>query len=59
VCVLATPFVVQLIRRHDLPPLPFLLALATSANTGSVATLMGNPQNMLCASLGQLRGASS
>jgi Na+/H+ antiporter NhaD/arsenite permease-like protein len=54
VCVLATPLVVQLIRRHNLPPLPFLLALATAANTGSVATLMGNPQNMLCASLGQL-----
>ncbi len=27
-------------------------ALATAANTGSVATVVGNPQNMLCASLG-------
>jgi Na+/H+ antiporter NhaD/arsenite permease-like protein len=54
VCVFGAPLVVALIRRHALPPLPFLLALATSANTGSVATLVGNPQNMLCASLGGL-----
>ena len=44
----------RLIQRHRLPPLPFLLALATAANTGSVATLVGNPQNMLCATLGGL-----
>ncbi|MDH5671077.1 MAG: SLC13 family permease [Myxococcales bacterium] len=54
VCVLGAPVVVRLIERHRLPPLPFLLALATGANTGSVATLVGNPQNMLCALLGQL-----
>src|SRR5262245_56534482 len=54
VCVLAAPLVVAMVKRHRLPALPFLLALATSANTGSVATLVGNPQNMLCASLGNL-----
>lgn len=54
VCILGAPLVVSLIKRHDLPPLPFLLAIATASNTGSVATLVGNPQNMLCASLGQL-----
>jgi Na+/H+ antiporter NhaD/arsenite permease-like protein len=54
VCVLATPLVVDWIERWRLPRLPFLLALATAANTGSVATLVGNPQNMLCASLGKL-----
>jgi Na+/H+ antiporter NhaD/arsenite permease-like protein len=54
VCVLGAPLVVRLIQRHGLPALPFLLALATAANTGSVATLVGNPQNMLCATLGQL-----
>lgn len=54
VCVLAAPLVVVLIQRFELPRLPFVLALATGANTGSVATLVGNPQNMLCASLGQL-----
>lgn len=54
VCVLAAPLVVTLIQRHRLPALPLLLALATGANTGSVATLVGNPQNMLCATLGGL-----
>jgi Na+/H+ antiporter NhaD/arsenite permease-like protein len=57
VCVLAAPLVVALIDRCKLPRLPFLLALATGANTGSVATLVGNPQNMLCASLGALNFA--
>ena len=57
VCVLAAPLVVQWIVRWKLPRLPFLLALATAANTGSVATLVGNPQNMLCANLGKLRFA--
>ncbi len=54
VCVLGTPLIVQLVRRHGLPPLPFLIGLATAANTGSVATLVGNPQNMLCANLAGL-----
>jgi len=54
VCVLGAPLVVRLIRRSGLPPLPFLIGLATSANTGSVATLVGNPQNMLCGMLGGL-----
>jgi len=54
VCVLGSLLVVRTIRRHELPALPFLLALATGANTGSVATLVGNPQNMLCGLLGGL-----
>lgn len=54
VCVLLAPVVVAWIDRHRLPPLPFLIGLATAANTGSVATLVGNPQNMLCGTLGHL-----
>lgn len=54
VCVLAAPLVVGWIQKYKLPRLPFLLALATGANTGSVGTLVGNPQNMLCGSLGGL-----
>jgi Na+/H+ antiporter NhaD/arsenite permease-like protein len=54
VCVLGAPLLVRIIQRHRLPALPFLLALATAANTGSVATLVGNPQNMLCGLLGGL-----
>jgi Na+/H+ antiporter NhaD/arsenite permease-like protein len=58
VCVLFAPVVVDWIERWRLPRLPFLLALATGANTGSVATLVGNPQNMLCGSLGHLSFAT-
>ncbi len=54
VCVLGAGLLVRMIERHRLPALPFLLALATGSNTGSVATLVGNPQNMLCGLLGQL-----
>lgn len=54
VCVLGAPLVVRMVQRQRLPALPFLLALATAANTGSVATLVGNPQNMLCGVLGGL-----
>lgn len=54
VCLLATPLVVRVTRRLGVRPQPFLLALATGANTGSVATLVGNPQNMLCGNLGGL-----
>src|SRR5258705_4108915 len=47
ICLMLTPLVVAIIRRGKLPLLPFLIALATSANIGSVATLVGNPQNMI------------
>ncbi|XP_021617183.1 silicon efflux transporter LSI2 isoform X2 [Manihot esculenta] len=36
-------------RQHNLPPEPFLLALASSANIGSSATPIGNPQNLVIA----------
>lgn len=54
VCILGAPLVIAWVRRLNVPALPFLLALATAANTGSVATLVGNPQNMLCGQLGGL-----
>jgi Na+/H+ antiporter NhaD/arsenite permease-like protein len=47
VCPMLTPLVVAVIRRGKLPLLPYLVALSTSANIGSVATLVGNPQNMI------------
>jgi Na+/H+ antiporter NhaD/arsenite permease-like protein len=47
ICFMLTPLVIAVIRRGKLPLLPFLIALASSANIGSVATLVGNPQNML------------
>jgi Na+/H+ antiporter NhaD/arsenite permease-like protein len=47
VCLVLTPLVIAIITRAGLPLLPYLLALATSANVGSVATLVGNPQNVI------------
>src|ERR1044071_8847038 len=38
ICLMLTPLVVAVIRRGKLPLLPFLIALATSATIGSVAT---------------------
>jgi Na+/H+ antiporter NhaD/arsenite permease-like protein len=50
VCVVMAPIVLDLVRQLRLPPVPYLIALATAANVGSVATLTGNPQNMLVGS---------
>ncbi len=47
VCLMLTPLVVAVMVRGKLPLMPYLLALAMSANLGSVATLVGNPQNMI------------
>ncbi len=54
VCLMLTPLVVAVIVRGKLPLLPYLLALAMSANIGSVATLVGNPQNMIIGHLSQV-----
>ena len=54
ICLMLTPLVVAVIRRGKLPLLPFLIALATSANIGSVATLVGNPQNMIIGHFSQI-----
>lgn len=47
VCLLATPLLLEITAQAGVPALPFLLALATSANIGSVMTLTGNPQNII------------
>jgi len=47
ICLILTPIVLRLTRRVYLNPIPYLIALATSSNIGSVMTIMGNPQNML------------
>ena len=48
-CVVLTEFILKIARQHNLPPTPFLLALASSANIGSSATPIGNPQNLVIA----------
>lgn len=47
VCLAVTPLLVEGCAKRGLNPVPYLLALACSANVGSAATLIGNPQNML------------
>jgi Na+/H+ antiporter NhaD/arsenite permease-like protein len=54
VCVAFTPLVLRIAETLDRNPRPYLLALATSSNIGSVATVTGNPQNILIASLSQI-----
>ncbi len=54
ICLMLTPLVIAVIRRGKLPLLPYLIALATSANIGSVATLVGNPQNMIIGHLSHI-----
>jgi Na+/H+ antiporter NhaD/arsenite permease-like protein len=46
VCLVMTPFVLHMARRLRLPPVPYLIAVATASNIGSAATITGNPQNM-------------
>ncbi|MFL6582604.1 MAG: anion transporter [Burkholderiales bacterium] len=47
VCLAMAPVLIDVCLARRLNPVPFLLALACSANVGSALTLIGNPQNML------------
>ena len=51
VCVAMTPLVLGLCRRMRRPSIPYLVGLATASNVGSVATITGNPQNIIIGSL--------
>ncbi|KAK7315093.1 hypothetical protein VNO77_33625 [Canavalia gladiata] len=53
-CVVLTEFILKIAKQHNLPPHPLLLALATSANIGSAATPIGNPQNLVIAVQGKI-----
>jgi Na+/H+ antiporter NhaD/arsenite permease-like protein len=46
-CLVLSPLVIALCAQAGLPPLPYLIAVATSSNIGSMCTIIGNPQNML------------
>lgn len=45
--LMLTPLVLDLTLALKRNPLPYLVALVTAANIGSVAAITGNPQNML------------
>ena len=54
VCVALTPLVLQLCQRLKRRPIPYLVGLATASNIGSVATITGNPQNIIIGSLSEI-----
>ncbi len=54
VCLMLTPFVVEITRAMRRNPVPYLLAVAMASNVGSVATITGNPQNMVIGSMSQI-----
>jgi Na+/H+ antiporter NhaD/arsenite permease-like protein len=47
VCLVLTPLVMAIVVEAELPPLPYLSALAGAANVGGVVSFSGNPQNMM------------
>ena len=49
-CLVLTPLVLEITQRLRRNPVPYLLAVAMAANIGSVATITGNPQNMMIGS---------
>jgi Na+/H+ antiporter NhaD/arsenite permease-like protein len=49
VVLMLTPLVTEITLAAGLDPIPFLIALAVSANIGSMTTPLGNPQNILIA----------
>jgi Na+/H+ antiporter NhaD/arsenite permease-like protein len=51
VCLVLTPLVIRIVGGLRLNPVPYLIAVATASNLGSVATITGNPQNMIVGSL--------
>jgi len=50
IALIFTPLVVGLTTALSLNPIPYVLALAAATDIGSVATLNGNPQNILIGS---------
>ena len=47
IALMMTPLVLELALALRRNPLPYLVALVTAANVGSIAAITGNPQNML------------
>ncbi|WP_445636091.1 Anion transporter [Nostoc sp. DSM 114161] len=50
IALIFTPLTLSLTQSLGLNPIPYLLAIAGATNIGSVATLSGNPQNILIGS---------
>jgi Na+/H+ antiporter NhaD/arsenite permease-like protein len=53
-CLVLTPLVLEITTRLRRRPVPYLLAVAMGSNIGSVATITGNPQNMMIGSFSHI-----
>jgi Na+/H+ antiporter NhaD/arsenite permease-like protein len=53
-CIVMTPLVLEITLALGRNPVPYLLGVAMSSNVGSVATITGNPQNMMIGSLSHI-----
>jgi Na+/H+ antiporter NhaD/arsenite permease-like protein len=53
-CLVLTPLVLDITERLRRNPIPYLLAVAMASNAGSVATITGNPQNMMIGSFSHI-----
>lgn len=51
ICLVLAPLVVDVAKGARRNPVPYLLAVALASNVGSVATITGNPQNIMIGSL--------
>src|ERR1700730_11434589 len=49
-CLVLTPLVLEIAETLDRNPVPYLLSVAMASTLGSVATITGNPQNMMIGS---------
>ena len=54
VCLVMTPLVIEVTRSLRRNPIPYLLAVAMASNVGSVATITGNPQNMIVGAVSRI-----
>jgi Na+/H+ antiporter NhaD/arsenite permease-like protein len=54
VCLVMTPLVIEVTRSLRRDPIPYLLAVAMASNIGSVATITGNPQNMIVGAVSRI-----
>ncbi len=53
-CLVLTPLVIEIMGRLRRNPVPYLLGVAMASNAGSVATITGNPQNMIIGSFSHI-----
>ena len=55
ICLVLTPLVCDIALKLKRNAVPYLLAVAMASNIGSVATITGNPQNMLIGNASHIR----